>query len=620
MQNSDYDISLAELDANSPRSPQPSELHIPLLQHQLAMLHRCRELENSYITIPNDIGGGGRMRTRMGVIADMVGAGKSFVVLALIHANRALEPEDTISTIGMNTAVIVRTMDYRTVIKSTLLVIPHNLVTQWDDYIRKCCPNIKYIFIRRQRDITQLTEENIADFDLIVVTNTFYNRLEIRVRNWHKQFRRVVYDEIDNMNLPNCEQMKTLFTWFVTASYGNILYPSGKRCYDEILQTYVQYAHGCVNNGFIKSVFDSLSYHKLRRYTKLLFVRNKDEFVAASFNLPSVNYRHVLCWSPAQLNLLVGIVEQSMINAINAGDIEAAVSLVNPQNRNSETNLVHILLTKYRVRCTNLETRILQLEDIVFETPEEKQAELTLFTKRLDELRARMSNIQDRIAAGTYCNICYEPITQNHAKTIVPCCSNSYCFKCINTWLLTAQQHSCPMCKAELHYDELLVVDEKAVRAITNEDIQAIADTSELVHENNNKLNNLENILKQSRGQGRKYLIFSTYDRTLNNIHLVLQRLGIHYSYLMGNQHQIITQIASYKTGNVDVLLVNPENYGSGLNLENTTDIIIFHRLDNEIEKQVIGRAQRCGRTCPLNVWYLLHANEIRTSNNIQST
>jgi hypothetical protein len=40
------------------------------------------------------------------------------------------------------------------------------------------------------------------------------------------------------------------------------------------------------------------------------------------------------------------------------------------------------------------------------------------------------------------------------------------------------------------------------------------------------------------------------------------------------------------------------------------SDIVIYHELDVELETQVIGRAQRLGRTEPLNVYYLFNENE----------
>ena len=63
--------------------------------------------------------------------------------------------------------------------------------------------------------------------------------------------------------------------------------------------------------------------------------------------------------------------------------------------------------------------------------------------------------------------------------------------------------------------------------------------------------------------------------------------------------------------------MLNAINYGSGLNLQMASDIIIYHELDIELETQVIGRAQRLGRTEPLNVYYLLNDNE---KNNCKNT
>jgi hypothetical protein len=59
--------------------------------------------------------------------------------------------------------------------------------------------------------------------------------------------------------------------------------------------------------------------------------------------------------------------------------------------------------------------------------------------------------------------------------------------------------------------------------------------------------------------------------------------------------------------------LLNAKNYGSGLNLQMTTDIIIYHKMSKDLENQVIGRGQRLGRTDALNVHYLYYENEKNT-------
>ncbi len=108
-------------------------------------------------------------------------------------------------------------------------------------------------------------------------------------------------------------------------------------------------------------------------------------------------------------------------------------------------------------------------------------------------------------------------------------------------------------------------------------------------------------------------LIFSSFDMSFHSIGRVMKSERLHYKCLKGNVVQIRSVIAQYKGSALDIMFINAKNFGSGLNLENTTDIIMFHKMDTEVEKQVIGRAQRYGRTTRLNLWYLLHENEMRS-------
>jgi SNF2 family DNA or RNA helicase len=56
--------------------------------------------------------------------------------------------------------------------------------------------------------------------------------------------------------------------------------------------------------------------------------------------------------------------------------------------------------------------------------------------------------------------------------------------------------------------------------------------------------------------------------------------------------------------------LIDDSYFGVGLNIEYATDFIFIHKTDPEIESQLIGRAQRFGRTEKLNIWKLLYPNE----------
>ena len=51
---------------------------------------------------------------------------------------------------------------------------------------------------------------------------------------------------------------------------------------------------------------------------------------------------------------------------------------------------------------------------------------------------------------------------------------------------------------------------------------------------------------------------------------------------------------------------------GLGLsNLENSSDIVLYHSMNKDTTTQIIGRGQRPGRTEELTVWNLCYDNEL---------
>jgi SNF2 family DNA or RNA helicase len=168
------------------------------------------------------------------------------------------------------------------------------------------------------------------------------------------------------------------------------------------------------------------------------------------------------------------------------------------------------------------------------------------------------------------------------------------------------------MCKASINARNIMVVDEESSSSTQLQRDEADNSMPYNLSRRNDKMRNLELIL-ENRPHGSKFLIFSANDTSLTQITGITRRVNVEMSYLKGNSAQVNCIVERYKSGSIDALLINPRFYGSGLNLEMTTDVVMFHKFDTEIEAQVIGRAQRFGRRAPLNVWYLLHDNEAST-------
>lgn len=606
MATAPFDINVEELNEDSPRSTQPPGAKIRLWPHQLALVHRCKQFENDRIPLttlrvpqsnltPDDY-----IRTQVGIIGDSVGSGKSYAILGLLLSNDISRTVSTIKTYG-NNKVVMCFADQGINVKTNLLVVPHNLASQWQAYVGAFTDNLNYVMVSKDKHVEKFHQQNnLPEYDLVIVTSSFYARLGHYITSRSYKLQRVIYDEIDSQNLPHCMTIDSNFYWFVTASYGNLLCPRGYSSHNYYTNHTRWYADGLRNSGFVKDLFLDLYNNLSRDYVKALVIKNNTRFVKSSIELPEIRSTFVRCLTPIPIQTLNGYVHNEVIQSLNAGDIAQAMRLISPTHVGSEDNIIAIQIARLQRELHNAEVRLAFTNSLEFQDEAERSHEIGVLTARRDAVKRRIEGINERIREADICSICYDDIA---TKTIAPCCSNAYCFKCINVWLAT--RTNCPLCKTQLLPKNLLVVTQQHN---TTAEAQSSSADNELSHRND-KMKNLELIMRQL-GPDAKVIIYSAYDTTFDNVSHLLTDMQVSYSFLKGNEGQVNKIMERYKQGNLRVLLANTRYYGSGLNLENTTDIVMFHKIDSESEKQVIGRAQRYGRSVPLNVWYLLYDNE----------
>lgn len=592
-----YNIKVQELDTHDELALQPAECALALKPHQLASLKKCIRLETEEMQLDTTTS----MRSKIGIIGDEVGSGKSFVVLSLIMSDAHVPDMPDVHSYGNNMIVVKMKEPFESA-QLNMLIIPHNICTQWETYIKSFCPSLKYMMITKRKEYLNYLSANIQDYRLLIVSCTYYNTVVTDIRRRKIKLRRAIYDEVDSMNLQSAMEVSSIFYWFVTASYGNLLYPKAYHYYDRVQEKYTILSSGLRHSGFIKSLFVDLYDCK---FVRDVIVKCKHDFINDSFKIPNPITHYIKCRSPASVAVLSGVVDRQVLDSLNAGDVATAIRLINQNNRSSEENIVDILIASLNKQKHNLELKYQYTQLMEFESGEAKEIALGRITSSMNEVVSKITHIQERIKSTNTCCICYDEM-QN--KTILACCSNTFCFKCINIWL--SNKATCPLCKASVKRDAIYVVDEM------QSEPQESFNTEEIC-EQNDKMTNLLYILENMNEESR-ILIFSGYERTLENIWShVLSRISDRMSatYLKGNRASVDKIVDDYRQGKYQILLINSKEYGSGLNLENTTDIIMFHNFDNDLEKQVIGRAQRAGRTTPLNLWYLLHANEAQNLN-----
>ena len=607
----EFNIDVDELTEQSPKSDQPSNINVTLKDHQLTLLYRCIQYETQILDIKefpkaSEKFPDSHIQANMAIIGDRVGSGKSYVILSLISINNITNKNNVvIKSYGLNN-VIYFIPDAKKTVKTNLLIIPHNLTNQWDDYIKRFSSNLKYMIINRHKHVDSLYEEsfNIENLDLIVVTGTLYNKVANYITEKGIKLQRLIVDEVDNVNIPGCVRVEACFTWFVTASYGNVLYPRGFSKYEQNIRRHICFATGIRNNGYIKDVLTDLNGNISRELVKVLIVKNSEAYVEKSISLPPIYNYVIKCKTPNTINILNGIVDKNIIDFLNANDVFGALQCINPSNRGSEDNIVRLLIDKYTKQLTNIKLNFSMVNQMVFENENERRQEIDNLNSKIQIIENKIMMISNRIRESNVCIICYEPTDTN--RTITTCCQNSFCFPCINTWLLN--KAACPMCKAKMTSNDYMVINED-MPSCSHSEIKEIDEHQ--THESFDKYKNLKIVL-ENRAVGSKFLIFSAYDSSFNDVLPILANLEIKFEYLKGPGSHIASIVRKYKEKDLDVLLVNMRNYGSGLNLENTSDIVMFHKESNQSECQIIGRAHRMGKTDPLNIHYLLYANEMK--------
>ena len=245
------------------------------------------------------------------------------------------------------------------------------------------------------------------------------------------------------------------------------------------------------------------------------------------------------------------------------------------------------------------------------------QKVLSVTEKNLIENEHKIKLLYERLTENNCCPICYELYESMDSKNIYitpKCCNNKVCELCVNNWYDVAKKTSCIFCNSESVEKNNFYVYEKENYVETeielnNEKIDDEKINYEIL--NTNKQVFLNSFITKLKIEDKKVIIFSDYSNIFEYIQTICDENEImHVDLDKGNMKDIDKAVLDYKYGNAKVLLSNSTLFGCGMNFENSSDIIFVHKMNHEMEKQVIGRAQRLGRKGQLKIIYLQYENE----------
>lgn len=482
----------------------------------------------------------------IGILADEAGTGKTAVLLSIILSEKRI--------FGGT---------------QNLIIVPQNIVKQWSDEIKKFIneSELSIGYFIDYATIQQVYKDRkiFSYYDIILTTSGYANVIFSSIQSLDIKIHRIIIDEVDtNKGLFREINIKCDMCWLVSASIDNI------------------------KNDF--TLFDyTVNLNDLRNMT----CKCESEYIQKSLGLPIPNNNKIIC------NGIIDSVYQYMtpeivkkINALNFSSISNeysnktatdSVSAITLHNK----ELLYTLNKNYNYLISSNDElkRAYDYQSRYF-----KEEEIKKFTINIEQCSERLNNIAN-IITNKY-KLCYLCLKENDLH-IYDDCKYILCGECLEETIDVLGKCGC--CLSEINADNIVSIEDNQNNAINHK----------------TKLDYLSEITKSITSK-TKMIIFSNYVNTFRYIEPMLHKQNIkpHY-FTSGNIQDIIKDIDKYKNDiNTQVVFLNSEFNIFGLNLEFTTDIIILHQLKNSLKHQVIGRAQRFGRTESLNIYEILNENE----------
>jgi hypothetical protein len=625
-------VQLGTLNETSPKIEVPiSNLNIELKEHQKSLIYAALELEKTShhrCVASDDVS----YQSNIGIIADIVGSGKSIAMLGLISLKPKLEeyifPNQYTVHEGWGIISFIKQTKAK-IMNCNVILVPHTIINQWEQYITKYT---KLSYLKINSNKTSIFSANALETTTIVlISNNFFpnfvSNLELLYNKTQVIFDRFVIDEADNIKFGVNISIKSRFTWFITSSLENLLFPSGCYCVRNLnTQIGIQTAnvdqisqHNFINNGikyihskglnyknFVRSMFEKIhvSSNDIIPILKCLCLKHSENYILESFKLPIPNFLIYKCLTPYNIGFLSNISNSETINHlkkelmiyINANDISSLKQKLGFKVESCES-ISNMITSNLKKNLENEKKHYAYIDSLEIEE-NDKLERLLKITNKINDLENSITHVLDRvnIDKNNLCPICCDNLTKPIAS--VACCHRLFCMNCITKYFNSKSNKigECPFCRTKIGFQGITIMEDNVNNIESSKNILLSKQEyfMKLILENKQK----------------KWLVFSEFDATFNSLLDDLSNNNITYSKICGTASHIDNLINNFNNGLINVLLLNAVNFGMGINLEMATDVLIYHKLSSEIEKQVIGRAQRPGRILPLNVHFLSHDNE----------
>ena len=494
---------------------------------------------------------------KIGIVGDPAGTGKTLSILAYLASQVATFPRMTCELTNNSSKYFFSHELYQLSDASStnLIIVPHSLFGQWRHEIAQHT-TMSYVPIETKRFIrgTDLAQ-SMVNSNFVLTTNKCYKNVQEYAEQHGIQWNNVIIDEASSIYISSSDPpLRFQFLWFVTNNWIPLIFktPSIVKSNLYFLRDRVQ-----LNQELERWLLDNMNVHYegqlvassfLKEYMPFfhqnrgsIVIRNSSDLINTSINLPVITNEVLHCKPNISLN--------SLTSYYLARNIEPNI------NSAKIPNLFQALGVEFRV-----------LEDYIGNQPTAKH------------------NLIRRKAEESECVICLE---HTEYPTVVNCCYNIYCGKCLLRNMVVNQK--CPTCR-----EVLLTNNICCLKSLTEEE-RILA---------RNKTEVCLDIL--SNNKNGKFIIYSSFDNIYYQLFEEVDKLGLKAERIESNLFSLLKTVKNFQEGRTNILFVSNVDLIRGLSLAATSHLIFFHELPVfELKQVLIHSAQRIGRAQSLKVIHL---------------
>ncbi len=491
----------------------------------------------------------------IGIMGDKPGTGKTYVALGLILNDLKFSENEC-----------------------NLIVVPQNIFSQWDEAIKNFCDlsKVRYKSFTTYSDITNIYRDNtiFKNVDIILTTSLYYHLVSGTINGMKEiNLNRVFFDEIDTINNMIREKINSKFIWFISASFKE----------------------------------NKIGCYTLNNLPQRLCIC-EEKLINDSLNLKEPINNIISCYN-LFTEMVKDILPPKTISELNAMDFNTnTYKFITKVPKNEKEYLEYLLedLKEIMINNQNNIQNILkakkEMEDSGFFSGLILQQKINSFINQvktsesfIEGAKILKKQLYERLRDRQICPLTFTNL-ENGSKLVSKCCKMCY-YKEYISKLTTGIL--CNLCDKELKYPNSYLEERKLINRPPKED-------------RTYKIDLLKNLLIEiNKKSEQKTIIFSDYPAIFKILEDYFKDNKIDFITLDGGSIESLNNaVEKYKKGSISFLLVDSSMNGCGMNFENTENIIFIHKTNPELEKQVIGRAQRPGRKSILNIYRLLHINE----------